>query len=45
MSDIVKVALIIAGTAIICTAAVIFFSPYHTCLRTTDWDARQCLFR
>jgi hypothetical protein len=36
MSEIVKAALIVAATAIVCSGLFIYFSPYHTCVRDAD---------
>lgn len=44
MNDNTKVALIIAGTLILCVCLWIFFSPFQTCVRdgefTVDWCVR-----
>ena len=34
MSDKVKIALVIASAAIICVAMALYFSPYHSCVRS-----------
>ena len=41
MSDNVKVALILATTAIICLCIWIYFSPFQTCVRASK-DAEWC---
>lgn len=42
MSDMIKAALILSGTAIIVTAMVIFFSPFQTCMRMEGSFADTC---
>ena len=46
MSEIVKAAIILAAAALLITAALIYFSPYQTCLRTYEFKkagASDCL--
>jgi hypothetical protein len=43
MTNSIKVAIIVAVTALIAVAALIYFSPYHSCMRAGKYPAPVCV--
>ena len=43
MNDMLKVALILAAAIVVATVIVTYFSPYYSCLRGSESEARSII--